>query len=171
MTPYVQVDNTVSPAPLPGDSTGDHIHQTTVSILGGAFNIDDLIMRKTGVDPYASRKLHVLDATRDERAEIGGRRRAEQLKKSTQIMHANLDRLWAAVGDPAARKQALFELWDECAETGDPKLVEAGADARRLVVGFIRARLPAGSADAYTAAELGALNRKKQSKAPFQPYD
>jgi hypothetical protein len=93
------------------------------------------------------------------------------LGRAAQLMQQNLDQMWASVTDPAGRKQALFELWDESAETGSTDLVEAGAAARKFVVGFIRARLPAGSATAYTAAELTTLNGKKQSKAKFAPYE
>jgi hypothetical protein len=149
---------------------GDYTKQVIVPVLGGGFNIDDWLLRRKGVDPYASRKLHVLDATRDERAELGSRRRKEQLAHATILMQQNLERVWASVHNRTDLKQALFELWDECAETGDAKLVEAGADARRLIIGFIRARLPAGSPDAYTDAELAAFNKKRQSKAIFQPY-
>jgi hypothetical protein len=150
---------------------GDHTKTAIVPVLGGGFNVDDWLLRRKGVDPYASRKLHVLDATRDERAEMGNRHRKEQLAHATILMQQNLERLWASVHDRAARKQALFELWDECAESGDAKLVEAGTDARRLIVGFIRARLPASGTDAYTDAELAALNKRKQSTATFQPYE
>jgi hypothetical protein len=86
-------------------------------------------------------------------------------------MKRNLDALWAATQDPLARKQALFEMWDECAETGDPALVEAGQAARRMVIGIIRARLPAGSPGAFTAPELEAVARTKRSNAAFAPYD
>jgi len=65
----------------------------------------------------------------------------------------------------------LFELWDECAETGDPDLVAGGQAARRLVIGAIRARFPAGSATAFTPAEIAAFARSQQSKATFQPYE
>jgi len=152
---------------------GDGIKGAVVPVLGGGFNVDDWLLRRKGVDPYASRKLHVLDATRDERAELGSRHRREQLAHATILMQQNLEQVWASVHDRGARKQALFDLWDECAETGDTSLVEAGADARRLIIGFIRARLPAGGPDAYTDAELAALNgsKKKQSKAIFQPYE
>ncbi len=150
---------------------GDGTKQAVVPVLGGGFNLDDWLLRKKGYDPYASRKLHVLDATRDERAELGSRRRKEQLAHATLLMRKNLDQLWASVTDRAGRKQALFEMWDECAETGDATLVEAGADARRLIIGFIRAHLPAGGPDAYTDAELAGLNKHKQSKATFQPYE
>jgi hypothetical protein len=128
-------------------------------------------MRNHGGDPYASKKLAFLDATRDERVQIGGKHRKEQLARSTQLMRRNLDALAAAHADLAARKRTLFELWDECAEAGDPDLVAGGQAARRLVVGFIRAHLPAGGPDAYTPDELAALSRVQQSKATFQPYE
>jgi hypothetical protein len=141
-----------------------------VPILGGGFDVTDAFMRGKGSDPYASKKLKFLDATRDERVQIGMRHRTEQLAMAPEIMKRNLDRLWATVGDPAARREALFELWDESAEAGTDELVAAGLAARKLVIGWIRAKLPAGSVAAYTADELAALNQRRTSKAPFAPY-
>jgi len=148
----------------------DRSKAAVVPVLGGGFDVGDALMRRHGQDPYASRKLAYLDATRDERVQIGNRHRSEQLAQSTRLMQKNLDRMWATVTDTAARKRALFELWDECAETGEPAVVEGGRAARKLVVGFIRGRLPAGSATAYTAAELAALSREKHSSEEFAPY-
>jgi len=157
----------------PGASTdsGDRASTVLIPVIGGGFDINDWLMRRHSGDPYASRKLALLDATRDERAQLGGKHRAEQLKRAAEIMQRNLDALWQAIADPRARKQALFELWDECVEVGDPTLVAAGQAARRLVIGFIRARLPAGSAAAYTPTELAELARTKQSAAAFTPYE
>lgn len=150
----------------------DRSRAVIVPVLRGGFDVTDALMRKLGVgDPYASKKLAFLDATRDERAQIGARYRAGQLAQTDILVRKNLDALWSTISDPAARKQALFELWDEAVETGDPRVVEAGAAARRQIVGFIRARMPAGSAQAFTATELAALNSKRQSKQPFAPYE
>ncbi|MBV8763025.1 MAG: hypothetical protein JO257_37410 [Deltaproteobacteria bacterium] len=44
------------------------------------------------------------------------------------------------------------------------------ATARLYIIAFIRWKLPAGGPDAYTAAELAALNAQRQSKQPFAPY-
>jgi hypothetical protein len=142
-----------------------------VPVLAGGFDVTDAMMRRHGVDPYASKKLKFLDATRDERVQVGNKHRAEQLAQVPVIMQQNLHALWAGRLDLAARKRALFELWDECAETGDPAVVTAAQAARRLVIGFIRGHLPAGSADAFTAAEVAALARTQQSKAVFEPYE
>lgn len=172
-----QIHVSIGPATDPGDEAHpehmlkDGAVTVIIPIFAGRLEFTDWLMRRKGIDPYASRKLKLLDATRDERVQIGNRHRAEQLAMTPQIVQRNLDRLWAAIPDTAARKQALFELWDECVETGDPAVVAAAAAARRLVVAFIRARLPAGDPNAFTAAELDTLARTRRSKAAFQPYD
>jgi len=152
------------------DRKPDHGDVSTLPILGGGFDVTDALMRRNGQDPYASRKLAYLDSTRDQRVQIGQRHRQEQLEQAAVIMKGNLDRVWS-LPTPAARREALFELWDECAETGSDRLVAAGREARKLVVGVIRSRIPAGSTDAYPPDELAALNRRRQSKATFAPYD
>jgi hypothetical protein len=135
------------------------------------FDVTDAFMRRHKVDPYASRKLKFLDATRDERVQIGARYKQEQLARTPELVRRNLDRLWASVTDLRARKQGLFELWDDAAETGSERMIAAGDAARRAVIGFIRGHLPAGSRDAFTADELAACNARKQSRATFAPYE
>ena len=139
--------------------------------IGLSFDVSDAIMRSQGIDPYASYKLKELDETRDERAAIGKRYRRQQLAQSSTLMRRNLARLWAQTRDLAARKQGLFELWDDCAETGSAELVAGGTAARAYAIGFIRSKLPAGSADAFTAGELARFNRQRRSRATFAPYD
>ncbi len=141
-----------------------------IPVVGGGFDITDALMRNKGIDPYASKKLEYLDSTRDQRVQIGQRHRAKQLEQAAVIMKGNLGRVWS-LPTPEARREALFELWDECAETGTDDLIAAGRAARTLVIGVIRSRLPAGSVDAFTAADLATFNRKRQSKATFAPYN
>ena len=153
---------------------GDGSPTATVPPIGvtiAKFDITDFAMRLHGDDPYAAEKLRALDATRDQRVGIGAKHEHDQLARASWLVQSNLDHLWDAIRDPTARKRALFELWDECAETGSQDLVEAGASARARVVKLIRTKLPAGSLDAFTAAELDAFNREKQSRAQFAPYD
>ena len=86
-------------------------------------------------------------------------------------MKRNLAWAWSKTeSDPEARKQALFELWDDCAETGEQDLVAAGHAARLYVLGYIRAHLPQGAAGAFTPDDLTRLNAHKRSSATFQPY-
>jgi hypothetical protein len=142
-------------------------------ILSGTFDVSDAMMRRKGIDPYASYKLKVLDETRDERVAIGKRYRTQQLGRSKQLVQANLDRLWAMTLEPGARKQGLFELWDDCAEaggSGEDELVAGGASAREHVLGFIRSRLPAGTDGAFTPAEIERFNAHRKSRTRFAPY-
>jgi hypothetical protein len=149
----------------------DHAKTVIIPVFAGGMEITDWLMRRKGIDPYASRKLQLLDATRDERVQIGNRHRTQQLALTPQIVQRNLERLWAALPDAAARKQALFELWDECVETGDPAVVAGGEAARRLIIAFIRAHLPAGGSDAFSPAELAALAKVRRSNTAFAPYE
>ena len=131
--------------------------------LGATFDVTDWAMRSSGDDPYARAKTRFLDRTRPERIAIGKRYRAEQLAHAPQLMQANIERVWTTIQDPEARKDALFELWDDCAEVGEPAVVEAGAAARLLVLGVIHARVT------YSAADLERLNRRRHSTARFEP--
>lgn len=140
-------------------------------LAGCKMALDDALMRKYGIDPYARAKLQWLDETREERAAIGLAHRKDVLAHATQYMQQNLAWLWSKATDPADRRQALFEMWDEIAETGDADLVRAGAAARAYLVGFIRAHLPAGSPDAFTPDELARLNAHRTSHAVFAPYE
>ncbi len=128
----------------------------------------EIIMNRHNIDPYASNKRRMLDDTRDERYAIGKAYKQKQLANSAVIAQRNVAYLWAHTLDPAERKEALFEMWDECAETGSDELVAGGAAARKLITGFIAAKLTGPLA--YTPAELAALNKKKKSSETFAPY-
>jgi hypothetical protein len=143
----------------------------TVPILSGSFDLTDWAMRMAGRDPYLAAKLSFLDRTREARAEMATAHRAELLRKVPVIIREHLARLWAQPEQSAAaRRAALFELWDECEEDGDASVVEATAAARSAILGFIRGRLPAGSAEAYSEEELAALNQRRRSRQRFRPY-
>ncbi|MEO8554205.1 MAG: hypothetical protein ABI678_29720 [Kofleriaceae bacterium] len=139
-----------------------HIHEKR------RYDPTEILMNEVGIDPYASNKLRTLDRTRDERYELGKRYKKQQLGKSVVIAQKNLDYLWAKTTTLAERKEALFEMWDECAERGDDDLVTAGAAVRELIIGFIRGRMT--GAAAFTPSELAAFNAKKKSAATFAPY-
>jgi hypothetical protein len=134
-------------------------------VYGGPADITAYLHRKFVGDPYASRKLKLLTDTFDERAAMREAHRAEQAARSAELMRNNLERLWAREANAIARRAALFELWDECGED------EAGQRARTVVIGWIRAKLPAGSADAFTADEVATLQARRTSTAAFVPYD
>jgi len=132
-------------------------------IISGKADITAYLMHKAGIDPFASRKLALLDATRDERAARGDKYRTEQLERSAELMRNNLERLWASQMTAAERRAVLFELWDECAE-GDGAIGEAGERARVTVIGWIRAKHVV-----YSAAELAELDQHRASQQEFVP--
>ena len=70
----------------------------------------------------------------------------------------------------AERRRILFLLWDEMAEPEDAERGWAGARARRIIDAVIKARLPAGSAGSYSAAEIAAFNRGRRNRIAFDPY-
>jgi len=133
-----------------------------------SYDPTEILMRKYGNDPYSANKLKSLDRTRDERYEIGVQYKTRQLAQSAVIAQNNLNYLWAHTRNPAERKEALFEMWDECAETGSDELVAGGTAARKMIVGFIRSNMTGEAA--FTTAELAAFNAHKKSHAAFDPY-
>jgi hypothetical protein len=149
---------------------GDIASQLFMPRIVGSFDPTAWAMQLAGAgDPYYGRKLKILDETREERAARGAAHRAELEGRAGQIMRRNLQALWARPLSPAERRLALFVMWDECSEEDGP-LGEAGALARRAVIGWIRGHLPAGSADAYGAEEIAALNARRVSRQRFEPY-
>lgn len=141
--------------------------KTNGSLLGGAADITAYLHRKYIGDPYASRKLKLLDDTRDERVARGAAFRDQQLVRSAELIARNIAR--AAQLSGRERRIALFELWDECSE-GDDVEGHAGQRARAQVIGWIRAHLPKGSADAFTDEEIAELAARRTSHQPFEPY-
>jgi len=135
-----------------------------IPVVGGNFDIAQAIQRGLGEDPYRAHRQHLLDASRDERAAALARKRTLALADTRRMMTRNLERMWASTVDPAARKRAAFEMWDECAETGDAETVAAGAEARAAIVDFLAAR-----GVAYSAGELADLNAHRHSRAGFEP--
>jgi hypothetical protein len=132
-------------------------------IAGGRLDLTAYLARKFHVgDQYASRKLKLLDDTRDERVARGTEFRADQLARSAELMQRNLEML--ATLPASELHEALFELWDECAE-GD-----AGDRARAQVIGWIGAHLPDGHTGEFTAAEIAALDAHRASRQHFSPY-
>ena len=123
--------------------------------------------RKFIGDPYASRKL--IDTTRDARAQLGSNHRRDQRDRASELAQRNVDALWRATIEPAERRAALFAMWDECIETEGPD-GEAGERARAIVIGSIRAKLPAGSPGAFTPDEIAELDASRTSRQHFAPY-
>lgn len=143
----------------------------TVPLVSGSFDVTDWLMRLSGRDPYFAAKLSLLNRTREVRAQLATEHRTELLRQVVTMVREQAALVWNDATQPAAaRRRALFELWDDCAETGEAEVVRAGKRARVALYGFIRAHANTAGPDAYSAEELAELNRGRRSKQRFAPY-
>ncbi len=139
-------------------------------IIEGRFELTDLAMRAAGQDPYSSRKMALLDRTRDERMALAAAENAGNLRDALARTPATLARIWRGPGGARQKRRLLFTLWDECAETGADDVVTTARAVRASIVAFIRRNLPRGSRAGYTGGELDALNARRTSRERFDPY-
>jgi hypothetical protein len=139
--------------------------------ISGRFDINDVTERLAGNDPYSYEKRKIAEATFEDRLLLAGEARHRARQDGLYHLKERLERLLRVPGlTGAARREMLFDMWDECLDDladGEPNL---GAGARATIVAFARRAFPPGSAEAYTREELAALNRRRSSRNPFDPY-
>jgi hypothetical protein len=150
----------------------------------------DLLAAAAGDDPYARLKAALLKATFEMRLGMAVDFQKRQLDKRLSRLESELDKIWADERrDLIARRELLFQRWDECDEpdevTGselpgfgavensdlDDARHDAAASARERILKFIREHAPKGSAEAFTASEIADMNRRRASKQKFNPYE
>lgn len=140
---------------------GAPVADSSATLGSGSFDPTAALLRAAGTDPYGPEKLCFLEETLPLRADL----RAAHERAQLAGLRSHLERLWFDDARPAGeRRAALFGAWDECREEA------VGLLARQLIESFIRQHLPAGSADAYSADELTALNARRASTVGFAPY-
>ncbi|MCA9634743.1 MAG: hypothetical protein KC420_01775, partial [Myxococcales bacterium] len=139
-----------------------------------------------GIDIYGRVKADLLARTREVRIALAISYNRELLGRRLAALEGELGELWGASGRAAAARRALlFQRWDECdeafaikaGEIPEEALSEMDRDriataerARRQIEAFIRDKLPQRSKHGYSPAELAALNARRQSRQPFDPY-
>lgn len=137
--------------------------------VAGKFDLNDSVLRALGGKPYRYEQGRLAESTREER--ICQMLEADR-RDRRQALFELKGRLNALVAQPdmtlAQQHTLLFELWDECLEGNEAD--SQGAAARATIEAFIRERMPAEGTKAYTTAELAMLNRRRTSKASFDPY-
>src|SRR5262249_38714091 len=107
--------------------------------IAGHFDITDAVMRALGQDPYRHEKMKVRERTRGAREQMAAGDRSARLREAEKKLGAYLEKVWAqGRWTVAQRKAALFALWEEAAEDGDPELQRAGAMARATIEAFVR---------------------------------
>jgi hypothetical protein len=128
------------------------------------FDVNDMIMRARGEDPYSYEKRKFLAATWDLRMRMRVVTDAERMRTALHQLPDYLEAVWRDQRRAAsARRHVLYLLWEECDDR-----TPGGAQARATIEAFVRRRLPAGSASAFTVAELARLNGA--GPRPFAPY-
>lgn len=154
----IHPDGSVSFSDHP-DVTMDFAHGS------GGFDITDAIMHGAGQDPYAAEREWFMEHAESTVERLEAQARTQQHAHSLTSVRSQLRTLWDDTGQSAsARRRAIFEVWDECADG------EEGASAREAVIAFIRREIPETSADSYTMIELARLNSSRQSAERFDPY-
>jgi len=136
-------------------------------IVGGAgatMDLTDEIMRALGQDPYRVEKAHFLAATFEVRMSLAVAAHREDIRKFLDRLPQALAELWGDSRYSAReRRRVLFEFWRGTDDTPE------GVRAAHTIERFIQRKLPCGSADAYTPAELQAYRGSEPGRA-FSPY-
>ena len=136
--------------------------------LGLRFDVTEAVMRAMGDDPYAAQKARIAAETREQRFCLTLKEAEGDRRNAIFRLKDNLERIAADPSlPPAARRAAVFDLWEGCLDSSDDALASA---ARATIVAFIRRAFPAGTATAYTPVELAMLNRRRNCTRPFDPY-
>jgi hypothetical protein len=135
----------------------------------GSFDVTDMLMRGRKQDPYRYEKQQFLASTQALRDQLTRKARQERHRATLDELALHLEQLWAdGRRSPERRRQQLCELWRDTA-SGDDDDGKEGAAVRKMVVSFVRSRLPAGSVSAFTSDELTACSRA--GKERFAPYE
>jgi hypothetical protein len=133
-------------------------------VVQGSFDLTDEIMRKLGQDPYGLEKAQFLSATFDFRIKLAMEARKDDLNQGFEHLPGRLDELW---GDdrysPRERRRILYELWYETESSPD------GERAATIMRAFVRRRLPCGTPDGFTRAELETFARAHPDRLLLPP--
>ncbi len=136
------------------------------------FNATDGAMRAARQDPYSAEKLRIMEETFEQRVAMREAHDTVVMVRALDDLPNYLAAVWKQrAWSPETRRRILFALWDEAAEDGNEFLRVSGAEARKRIEEFIAHRLPPGSRHAFRPAELARLNRHRQSRVTFAPYE
>jgi len=154
--PTAYADFRPAPGALPPGSTVD---------VRFRFDITEALERRHGNDPYYADRAWFLEQTEEVRDRLARRHAEEQHRRQLLRLRGRLDALMQDESRPlSSRHREVFATWDDFDED------EVGRRARDALIAFVRERWPDGSANAFTAAELDALNAGRTSEERFDPY-
>ena len=144
-----------------------------------------LVMKAEGFEFWATRKKRLLRSTSKMRLQMAVDFASKNIDRQLAQLYRDLLDIWTSSKPPHTRRGLIFATWDDCEEQleidlGDfsdshaSKIDElredAGVEARAKIIEFIQRHIPSDSADAFTPAELVAMNRRRRSTERFEPY-
>lgn len=153
--------------PLPGVELSDN------GLVGVklSFDLTDLVMQMRGDMVNAPEKRKFLAATKDVRTKMARDTQETDLIQALSQLKPQLNAIWNNdVLSLAAKKQRLFDLWDECAQNGSGDVMRASELIRASIIAFIAAHLPKGSEGAFSVEELKRFNHSRTQETEFNPY-
>lgn len=140
-----------------------------------------------GPEEHASAKREFLNRTREVRTQMTIAWTLKLLTYRLGTLERELFDLWNAAGEPAAKRELIFQRWDECDEAYrveiagevteeaaseiDRARTQTAEEARRIIESFVRRQLPRPGPNAYSPRELGDMNGRRTSRQEFRPYD
>lgn len=131
--------------------------------VGVSADLTDEFLRALGQGPYRIQKARFLAATFEVRMRLAVQAYHDDLRASLDSLPERLAELWHDPRYSAPEKRRIFyELWREADES------DAGAQARDIIMTFIRRILPCRSPQAYPPAELHTL--QASNGRAFSPY-
>jgi hypothetical protein len=133
--------------------------------LNVPFDLNDKVDKLQGKELYPAEKRWFLEQTEAFRDELAQAHQSDLRARMPQLVRGHLRSIVAdPVLTPADKRNAVFALWDDCADD------DVGLSAQKLVEAFIREHMPEGSALAYDRTELERLNAIRASRRAFDPY-
>ena len=137
--------------------------------VGARFDLNDVIIRATGKQPYRYEQHRLAESTREDRLCQMAQAYAQDKRQALYNLKEQLQQIWSQRDASLEQRQLLiFELWDECAE--EDRSDSSGAMARATIEAFIRKNMLPGSSTAFTSDRLAMLNRRRTSHRVFAPY-
>ena len=131
----------------------------------GSADLADEYYRMLDEDPYRYEKARFLSSTTNMRLKMAAESQIRDMRLALHDLPGRLDRLWKDPTQPPAVKRLMIcALWSELYHD------ERGREATNVINHFVRTRLPLGSTDAYTPAELDSCNATAEPPAKFDPY-
>lgn len=148
----------IDPSGLPAGSQ-------PVALVTIGFDITEEWMRANDQDPLRTERAWFMTETEElrERLHASAVRRFDS--NSMRRLSARLaDIASDADMSTSAKHAAVLEIWDDCATDS------IGERARAQIVAFVQEHFPAGTALAYSEAELRAYNQHRAGAPAFDPY-